>query len=188
MRVRYAEKSIYEGLRGLAWRPYLAAMWILCGELQTMYADEFSDAERSLIPPTMDVVREVAAVGESGELTRQAAELAQAWGGVRTEREHEASSGLMNVWATFEGLVQELAGITPRYDGAEWLTNAVIEPWREANHHNQGPIWVDPNAEVAEDSPTAHTLGLFQHIVAEGARAEQGDWGPRRLRAKIFRG
>ncbi len=132
MRVRYAEKSIYEGLRGLAWRPYLAAMWILCGELQTMYADEFSDAERSLIPPTMDVVREVAAVGESGELTRQAAELAQAWGGVRTEREHEASSGLMNVWATFEGLVQEIAGITPRYDGAEWLTNAVIEPWPAA--------------------------------------------------------
>ena len=188
MRVRYAEKSIYEGLRGLAWRPYLAAMWILCGELQTMYADEFSDAERSLIPPTMDVVREVAAAGESGELTRQAAELAQAWGGVRTEREHEASSGLMNVWATFEGLVQEIAGITPRYDGAEWLTNAVIEPWREANHHNQGPIWLDPNAEVADDSPTAHTLALFQHIVAEVARAQQGDWEPRRLRAQIFRG
>src|SRR5258708_10372438 len=129
MRVNDAESSTYQGLRGLAWRPYLAAMWILCGELQTMYADEFSDAERSLIPPTMDVVREVAAAGESAELTRQAAELAQAWGGVRTERQHEASSRLMNVWATFEGLVQEIAGITPRYDGAERLTNARVLPW-----------------------------------------------------------
>ena len=188
MRVRDAENSIYEGLRGLAWRPYLAAMWILCGELQTLYADEFSNAERSLIPPTMDVVREVAAAGESAELTRQAAELAEAWGDVRNEREHEASSGLMNVWATFEGLVQEIAGITPRYDGAEWLTNAIVLPWREANHHNQGPIWLDPNAEVADDSPTAHTLTLFQHIVAEVARAQEGDWEPRRLRAQIFRG
>ena len=175
MRVRDAENSIYEGLRGLAWRPYLAAMWILSSELQTLYADEFSDAERSLIPPTIDVVREVAATGESAELTRQAAELARAWGDVRNEREHEASPGLVNVWATFEGLVQEIAGITPRYHGAEWLTNAVVEPWREANHHSQGPIWLDPNAEVADDSPTAHTLALFQHIVAEVARAHEGD-------------
>src|SRR5215471_11249818 len=106
MRVNDAENSIYEGLRGLAWRPYLAAMWILCGELQTLYADEFSDAERPLIPPTMDVVREVAAAGESAELTRRAAELTQAWGDMRAEQEHEASSGLMNVWATFAGLVQ----------------------------------------------------------------------------------
>jgi len=188
MRVNDAENSIYEGLRGLAWRPYLAAMWILCGELQTLYSDEFSDAERSLMPPTMDVVREVAAAGESAELTRQAAELAEAWGDVRDEREHEASSGLMNVWATFEGLVQEIAGVTRRYDGAEWLTNAVIEPWREANHHNQGPILVDPNAEVAEASPTANTLALFQHVVAEVAGAQEGDWEPRRLRGQIFRG
>jgi len=188
MRVNDAENSIYEGLRGLAWRPYLAAMWILCGELQTLYSDEFSDAERSLMPPTMDVVREVAAAGESAELTRQAAELAEAWGDVRDEREHEASSGLMNVWATFEGLVQEIAGVTRRYDGAEWLTNAVIEPWREANHHNQGPILVDPNAEVAEASPTANTLALFQHVVAEVAGAQEGDWDPRRLRGQIFRG
>lgn len=188
MRVWDAENSIYEGLRGLARRPYLAAMWILCGELQTLYAGEFSDAERSLIPPTMDVVREVAAAGESAELPGQAAELAEAWGSVRDEREPEASSGLMNVWATFEGLVQEIAGITPQYDGAEWLTNAVVEPWREVSHHGQGPILVDPNAEVADDSPTAHTLALFQHIVAEVARAQEGDWEPRRLRAKIFTG
>ncbi len=188
MRVNDAENSIYEGLRGLAWRPYLAAMWILCGELQTLYADEFSDAERSLIAPTMDVVREVAAAGESAELTRQAAELAEAWGDVRDEREHEASSGLMNVWGTFEGLVQEVAGISGRYGGAGWVTNAVIEPWREANHHNQGPIVLDPNAEVADASPTANTLALFQHIVAEVVRAQEGDWEPRWLRAQILRG
>jgi hypothetical protein len=153
-------------------------MWILCGELQTLYADEFSDAERSLIPPTMDVVREVAAAGESAELARQAAELAEAWAAVRNEREHEASSGLLNVWSTFEGMVQEIAGITPRYDGAQWVTNAIIEPWREANHHGQGPILVDPNAEIADGSPTANTLVLFQHVVAEVAGVQEGDWEP----------
>jgi hypothetical protein len=94
----------------------------------------------------------------------------------------------MNVWATFEGLVQEIAGISGRYDGAGWLTNAVVEPWREANHHGQGPILVDPNAEVADASPAAHTLALFQHIVTEVARAQEGDWEPRRLQAQIFRG
>ncbi len=188
MRVRDAQKSIYEGLRGLAWRPYLAAMWILCGELQTLYTDEFSDAERSLIPPTMDVVREIAAAGESAELTRQAAELAQAWGDVRNEREHEASPGLMNVWATFEGLVQEIAGISGRFDGAGWVTNAVTERWREANHHNQGPILLDPNEEVPDASPMANTLALFWHVVAEVARAQEGNWEPRQLRAQIFRG
>src|SRR5260221_12194677 len=161
MRVNDAEDSIYQGLRGLAWRPYLAAMWILCGELQTLYADEFSNAERSLISPTLDVVCEVAAAGESAELTRQAAELAEAWGDVRNEREHEASSGLMNVWATFEGLVQEIAGITPRYDGAEWLTNAIVLPWRQGDHPNPGPIWREPNAEVVGDHPPADNLTLF---------------------------
>src|SRR5258708_17883089 len=140
MRVNDAESSTDQGLRGLAWRPYLAAMWILCGELQTLYADEFGNAERSLIPPPMEVVREVAAARESAELTRQAAELAQAWGAVRNKREHEASSGLMNVWATFEGLVQEVAGISGRYDGAGWLTNAVIEPWRAASPPQQRPL------------------------------------------------
>jgi hypothetical protein len=68
------------------------------------------------------------------------------------------------------------------------LTNAVVEPWREASHHGQGPILVDPIAEVADDSPTARTLTLFQHIVAEVVRAQEGDWEPRRLRAQIFRG
>lgn len=188
MRLNDAENSIYEGLRGLAWRPYLAAMWILCGELQTMYEEEFSDAERSLIPPTMDVVREVAAGGESAELARKAAVQAEAWGDVRNEREHEASSGLMNVWATFEGLVQEVAGVTRRYDGAEWVTNAVIEPWREANHRNHGPISLDPNAEVADGSQTANTLALFRHVVAEVVRAREGEWEPRQIRAQIFRG
>lgn len=189
MRVKDAEKPIYEGLRGLAWRPYLAAMWVLCGELQTLYADEFSNAEQSLIPPTMDVVRGVAAAGESAELARQAAELAEAWVELDNEREDEASSGLTNVWSTFEGLLQEIAGITPRYDGAQWVTNTIIEPWREANHHGQGPILLDPNAEIADDSPTASTLALFQHVVAEVARtAPEGDWEPQRLRAQILRG
>lgn len=77
---------------------------------------------------------------------------------------------------------------TRRYDGAEWVTNVVIEPRREVNHHSQEPILLDSNAEVADDSPTANTLALFQHIVAEVARAQEGDREPRRLRAQIFRG
>jgi hypothetical protein len=188
MRVRDAEDSIYEGLQGLAWRPYLAAMWILCGELQTLYADEFGNVERSLVTPTMDVVREVATVGESAELTRRAAELAGAWGDVRTGLEDEASPGRMNAWSTFEGLVQEIAGLTQRYDGAEWVTNAVTDRWREEIQNSPGPVLVDPDEEVAEASPTANELTLFQRIVAEVARAQEGDWEPRRLRAQIFPG
>src|SRR5260370_35509842 len=99
----------------------------------------------------MDVVREVAAAGESAELTRQAAELAEAWGDVRTERDHEASSGLMNVWATFEGLVQEIAGTTPRYGGGEWLTNAIVLPWPGGDPQHPGARVVCSNAEVSAE-------------------------------------
>jgi hypothetical protein len=144
-------------------------MWILCGELQTLYAGEFSQAERSLI-------------GQAGRL-------AGAWGDVRTDRGDEGSPGLWNAWATFEGLVQEIAGISGRYDGAEWVTNAVTQPWWDANHRGPGPIWIDPNAELADDGPTAKALVVFQHVVDEVTRAaSEGDWEPRRLRAQIFRG
>lgn len=188
MMVRDAARSIYEGLRGLAWRPYLAAMWILCGELQSLYVDEFTDAERALIPPSMDVIREVATAGESAAVARKAAELVEPWAHLEDERELEASAGLMNVWSTLGGLVREVAGITPRYEGAEWVTNTIIAPWQEANHHGPGPIVNDRNAEIADDSPTANTLALFQHVVAEVARAHEDDWEPRRLRARVFHG
>jgi hypothetical protein len=40
MRVKDAKYSIYFGLKRLPWPPaYLAAMWILCGELRSLYAD-----------------------------------------------------------------------------------------------------------------------------------------------------
>jgi hypothetical protein len=74
-----AEWSVYQGLRSLPRRSYLVTMWILCGELQTMYAPWTGNDAAALMTPTMDLVREAAMSGESAELSRRGLDLARAW-------------------------------------------------------------------------------------------------------------
>jgi hypothetical protein len=74
-----AEWSVYQGLRSLPRRPYLVTMWILCGELQTLYAPWTGNDAAALMIPTMELVREAAVSGESAELSRRGLDLARAW-------------------------------------------------------------------------------------------------------------
>jgi hypothetical protein len=71
-----AEWSIYQGLRSLPRRPYLVAMWILCGELRILYAP-WTRGEKvlTLMASTVDLVREAAISGEPAELARRALDL-----------------------------------------------------------------------------------------------------------------
>src|ERR1700722_6872734 len=193
MRVKDAEHSIHSGLRGLAWRPYLAAMWILCGELQSLYAEELGDAERPLMASTMDLVRDVAIAGETTALADRAAELADAWNRLRDIREEEdrlsalagdTSPRLIGVWLTFEALTQEIAGLSGRYDGAEWVAEATTDRWRIEDPGQTGPIWMNPDETADDASPVARTLTTFERVIAGVAAARDYDWDPIELRAQ----
>lgn len=195
MRVKDAEYSIRSGLRGLAWRPYLAAMWILCGELQSLYADTLGDAERPLMASTMDLVRDVAIAGETTALAERAAELADAWNRLRDIREEEVrlsalagdtSPSLIGVWFTFEALAQEIAGLSGRYDGAEWVAGATTDRWRIEDPDQAGPIWMNPDETADDASPMARTLITFGRVIAGVAAARDNDWDPIELRAQVY--
>src|SRR6266404_6134451 len=132
VRVYDAADSIYSGLVALPWCPsYLAAMWILCGELQSLYAAWIEDDEVPLMASTMDLVREVVIAGESPQAAARACELAAAWEPAIEARENEAPGGPLNVLATFEALAQEIADPTGRYDSANWAANAAEQRWRD---------------------------------------------------------
>jgi hypothetical protein len=123
MRVRDATYSIYFGLKRLPWHPaYLAAMWILGGELRALYADWIGAEEVPLLETTMDLVREVVIAGESWSAVDRAEELADAWGPVLARCEASfASGGLLNALGTFEALAQEIARLSGHYYAATGL-------------------------------------------------------------------
>jgi hypothetical protein len=185
MRVYDASDAIYSGLAALPWRPsYLAAMWILCEELQSLYAAWISDDEVPLMASTMDLVREVVIAGESPQAARRASELAAAWEPVIEAREAETPAGLLNVLATFEALAQEIAGLSGRYDAANWAANAAEQRWQ--NWGDPGSIYLDPDQQVDDSSPMAQTLVLFARVVSEVAALPGPEWDPVRIRARIF--
>jgi hypothetical protein len=84
-----AKYSIYRGLRSLPRQPYLVAMWILCGELRTLYAPWTDDEVMSLMASTMDLVREAAIAGQSTGAAHRGLELAGAWAPVIAAKDAE---------------------------------------------------------------------------------------------------
>jgi hypothetical protein len=185
-----AKDSLYRGLRSLPRRPYLAAMWILCGELQVLYAPWTNDEVTSLMASTMDLVREAAISGESAEVAQRGLELARAWAPVIEAKDAEPGSpgALLNAWATFEGLAQEIGGLSGRYDGANWATLAVADRWRDWDE--PGPIIMSRvNAEeVDASSPMGQTLAWFRWIVKKVAWFAGPECDPVRIRAAILEG
>lgn len=186
MRVKDAKYSIYSGLKALPWRPaYLGAMWILCGELQSLYAGWIAADEVPLMASTMDLTREVVVAGESPQATKRAADLADAWEPVLAVREDsDASGGLLNTLGAFAGLAEEIAGICGHYSAANWATNAAEDRWQDWDQ--PGPIVVNWDEEADDSSPMAQTLALFGRIVSEVTAIQRPEWDPVRIRAQIF--
>jgi hypothetical protein len=185
MRVYDAADSIYSGLAALPWRPsYLAAMWILCAELQSLYAAWITDDEVPLMAATMDLVREVVIAGESPQAAARASELSAAWEPVIEAREDEAPGGPLNVLATFEALAQEIADPSGRYDAANWAANAAELRWRDWD--DPGSIYLDPDEQADDSSPMAQTLALFGRVVSGVAALQGSEWDPVRIRGRIF--
>jgi hypothetical protein len=187
MLVQDAKFSIYFGLKALPWPgPYLTAMWIVCGELRPLYADWIRENEIPLMDSTMDLVRDVAMTGDPAPAGKRAAKLASAWGRAlkRRRKEHGLPGGVLNALAAFEGLAQEIAGISGRYDGANWATNAAADRWE--TWEQPGPISVRRDEEADDASPMAQTLSLFQRIVTQVSHLETPGQDPAEIRARIL--
>lgn len=185
MRVNDVTDSIYSGLTALPWHPsYLAAMWLVCAELQSLYATWITDDEVPLMASTMDLVRELVLAGESPEVAGRATGLAAAWAGDLAARRPEAPGALLNVLATFEALAQEIAGLSGRYDGANWAPNAIEMRWW--GWDVPGPIVLDPDEQIDDSSPKGQAFTRFGRVVS-GVTAWHGpDWDPVRIRAQIL--
>jgi hypothetical protein len=185
-----AKWSIYQGLRSLPRRPYLVAMWIVGGELRTLYAPWNNDEKLlELMASTMDLVREAAIAGESPELARRALDLGRAWKPVLRAADRVdsgISGGLLNAWWTFALLAQEIGGLARRYAAASWVANAATERWRD--HSEPGPILVSvENAEeVDESSLMGQTLARFERILSGVSGHVSPEWDPARIRAAIL--
>jgi hypothetical protein len=185
MRVQDVSTSVYTALKALTWQPsYLTAMWILCGELQSLYADRSNDEEAALMASTTDLVREVAIAGESPQAAGRAAELEAAWKRAINTRKAQASRASLRTLITFKALAQEIAGITRRYDGADWVTEAAINRWRDWN--DPALVLYNPDEEVPDSSPIAQTLALFNRVVSEVAVMQGPEWDPVVVRTQIF--
>jgi hypothetical protein len=192
MRVEEAEDSVYYGLKAMERRPYLAAMWILGGELRAIYADELTGAEVSLVASTLDLVREAVTGEKAAVLADRAGKLYDAWDELRDAMEEDASvgPGRTYAWSTFQGLALEAVRPVARgSEAVEFVTQAVVERWRSADPDQAGPIWISNPDETADDaSPLARALRLFDRIVT-GVAGAPGDVGdPARLRERILPG
>jgi hypothetical protein len=184
MRVNDTKSSIYRGLKSLPWRPsYLAAMWILCGELQSLYA-AWIKAEAPLIGSTMDLAREVAIAGESPQAAGRASELAAAWRRGIAAREAEAPGAVLAALTTFKALAQEIAALSSPYYAASWAVPAAEDRWQDWDAPE--PILMNQDREADDSSPTAQTLALFRRVVAEIAAMQGPEWDPVQIRAQIF--
>ncbi len=183
-----AKCSIYSGLRSLPWQPYLVAMWILGGELRDMYAPWTNDEVTALMASTLDLVREAAIAGEPAAVVTRGLELADAWARVIEVKDGApgAPGALLNAWATFEGLAQEIGGLSGRYDGANWATLAVGDRWRDWD--DPGPIVMSRvNAEeVVASSPMGQTLAWCRRLVWGVAGYAGPERDPVRIRAAIL--
>lgn len=187
MRVWDTEESVYNGLRALDWRRYLCAMWILCGELRTLYEGWLEDAERSLMASTLELVRDGVIVGEvTADMARTAAKLSARWQAWLAERSCGlpfVDSGQWNAWVVFADLTAEVAGTCKRYEATERLDNAATERWREIQGRAR---FIDPDEEIDDASPMAQTLSLFQHVVAGVGQMPESRWDPVEVRARLL--
>jgi hypothetical protein len=178
--------SVYSGLRSMPRRVYLVTMWILCDELRALYAPWIGADELPLMAATMDLVRDVAISGETGETGQRGLELARAWDVIWDAGEAEAPPGLANTWSVFMGLAQEIGGLAGTHAGAQWLTNAAEERWRDWDR--PGPILV--NQEHAEEligfSPMGQTFSRLDRVVTRVSGLASPEWDPVRIRAQIF--
>jgi hypothetical protein len=179
--------AVYSDLRRLARRPYLAAMWILCDELRSLYTPEISEPEQALMTATLELARGAVIAGEGPEVAARATELGGAWDRLRDElrEDDDTTTGQAYAWATFHGLAQELAGTAGFADQAvEAVTGAVVE--RRADSESS-PTWInDPGEEVDDADPIGRTLMLFHQAVRGVAAAgdELGD--PQQVRQRIL--
>lgn len=190
MRVQGVADLIYNGLCGLGWRRYLCAMWLVCGELRSVYDDRWTDAERSLMASTLEVVRGAVMTGRVTEaLSSRAEDLSRQWRVKTVAYQDEVLPGQWNTWVVFRDLAAEIAGTSKRYEAAERVDLAATDRWRETR---QGPVLQDdPDEEIDDVSPMGRVLTVLDRSVTGVAGMPESDlreagWDPANVRTRLF--
>ena len=179
---------IYLRLMAKPRRTYLVAMWILCGDLRELYAPWTSAGEEPLMASTIDLVRDVAIGGETGETATRALDLAEAWEAFRRAHWAEAPGGLVNTWTTFAGLAAEIGGLAGEGAGAQWVINAAEARWRDWSRPGSILVNTEHAEELIEYSPLGQTFEVFYRVVTRVSRLVSPEWDPVRIRAELFPG
>lgn len=109
------------------------------------------------------------------------------WHELMNERGDEvaASPGLQNAWSVFGYLAGEIAGTYPAYAAADRVSMAAADRWRDFS--GRLPILLDPDGQIADDSPMAMTLRAFERVpaaVAEQSVAVRCD--PLQIQRQVF--
>jgi len=115
-------------------------------------------------------------VANSVNLSTQAdlaTDLMAQWDKVITEGMPRASGGLLNVWMAFEASAAEISGASARFYAADWVVPAAVNRWRDADR--VGRRRVNPNEQVPDDSPMAHTLVTLDRVVRAASQAPDGE-------------
>lgn len=190
MRVDDVAMSIYKGLRALDLRRYRCAMWLVCGNLRAVYEDLLSDAERTLMTSTLEMVRDVVMAGEvSVAGGQEAMDLYAKWWEVIDQGGDDVMSGHVNTWMVFRDLAGEFSGEERLYESTERVGLAAMDRWRG----RIGPIIDDFPGQVVDDStPMARTLNGLQGIVVGVTRVsdlmmQDMNWDPVEVRSQIIR-
>ena len=188
MRVFDVENSIYDRLSVMEWYRYLRAMWIIGGDLLQLYDDRAGESERSMIAETLDLIRSVAeSENVPPDSARLAEDLAARWERIIDEDGGRLYPGHWNMWMIFGMLATEVAG-GKQYFGAERLYLALTKRFREnPNPDGRRRVRVvDPNEEIADDSPMAQALGRALRIIDGVARVPDSVKDPVAVRDQIF--
>lgn len=168
----------------MEWRRYLAAMWIIFGELlRAGYSTELGEADSSLIESTRGLIRDVAR--GRAYYADDAHALCAAWDRQRAH-EGEVSLGLSTVWLIAHCLAGEVDGEMSEYEATGWLGNAVTELWRtpEDKMRHEYPIY-RPDEEIDDSSPQGKFLKLLQRI-SESVASYSGDLDPAQMLEEIL--
>ena len=194
VRTRDAENAIYDGLRALEWYRYLAAMWIICGELRDLYADRLTESERSLLADSLAAVR-IAVLDHqvSDSAASDATALNVAWEQlipdqtVPPDQLGALRPGHWNMRVVLADLVGEIAGTCRRYQATERIHHAAGMRFEEKPRPGGRPIRRRPDEQIDDASPRARMLSRIQAIVTGAAQLPGDDErDPARLRARLL--
>lgn len=191
LRIYDAERAIYRGLGDLEWRSYLRAMWVICSDLQDVYADTLRLFDLSRDQKTLEVVRRVAIDGAiDPEIMESSSVLYGGWESVIDDREGSGhvGAGEIHLWLSLADLSGEISGRRKKYKGREWINTAITQFWEDGGTPN-APVWINnPEEEIGGETPLGQIMDRVLRLIGAAEISNEVDPALMRRQHSILRG